>query len=94
MEFFDRLTTGGVLKHTGRFVARGVLVEPQLMHDHDHLCSISKCRDEFAEVQFDLLRTYTCQPHTLQGLVMSDELHKAVAFEDCDSYELFSPADR
>jgi hypothetical protein len=25
---------------------------------------------------------------------MSDELHKAVAFEDCDSYELFSPADR
>ncbi len=29
-----------------------------------------------------------------QGLVMSDELHKAVAFEDCDSYELFSPADR
>jgi hypothetical protein len=25
---------------------------------------------------------------------MSDELHKAVAYEDCDSYELFSPADR
>ena len=30
----------------------------------------------------------------LKGLVMSDELHKAVAFEDCDSYELFSTADR
>jgi len=34
------------------------------------------------------------QPCASQGLVMSDELHKAVAFEDCDSYDLFSTADR
>lgn len=35
-----------------------------------------------------------CPDEFVEGLVMSDELHKAVAFEDCDSYELFSTADR
>ncbi len=54
MEFFDRLTTGGVLKQNGRFVVSSKCFASMRCAsclDIDPFCSITKCRDEFAEVQ-------------------------------------------
>jgi hypothetical protein len=102
MEFFDRLSAGGVVKPTGRSVlpsimkfksnTRALLESPCILTcaaaSQSAATSLWRLLP-IAAVRFDFLHS-----HALQGLVMSDELHKAVAFEDCESYELFSPADR
>jgi hypothetical protein len=102
MEFFDRLTAEGVVKQSGRSVLRSTMkykYNTRALLESPCILTCAAVSQIAATslwrfLPFAAASIAFLHPHALQGLVMSDELHKAVAFEDCESYELFSPADR